>query len=53
MTKEKAAYCQIAVGPGGRQCACCAPVPKILKRMEHKKARRTEKQDIRKEMECD
>jgi hypothetical protein len=50
MRIEKAAYSLECVGPGGRGCPCCAPVPKDLKRWEHRKARRTERQHIEREM---
>lgn len=43
MTPETAEYKCIHIGPGGRKCACCAPVPKLLKRYEHRKARRNER----------
>lgn len=50
MTKEKAEYSCVAIGPGGRNCSCCAQVPKLLKRYEHRKARRSEKKQIEFEM---
>ena len=52
MRIEKAAYSQICTGPGGRYCSCCAPIPKVLKRLEHRKARHNEKQQIKRELEC-
>lgn len=46
MTPEKAEYSGICIGPGGRKCACCAPVSKYLKQLEHRKARRNKKRYI-------
>lgn len=46
MIQSTAEYKCIAIGPGGRKCACCAPVPKLLKRYEHRKARRNEQRMI-------
>lgn len=51
MRTEKAAYAQICIGPGGRHCNCCAPIPKLLKRWEHRKARHNEKRQIK--LECE
>lgn len=51
MRIEKAAYAQVCVGPGGRYCNCCAPVPKVLKKLEHRKARRNERKEI--QFECE
>jgi hypothetical protein len=53
MTPETAEYKCIGIGPGGRKCSCCAPVLKILKRMEHRKARRGERKMIEKELETE
>lgn len=53
MRKEKAAYSLICTAPGGRYCVCCAPIPKVLKKLEHRKARRTKQKEINKELEMD
>lgn len=46
MKLETAEYKCVAVGVGGRYCSCCAPIAKVLKRLEHRKARRNEKKMI-------
>lgn len=51
MRVEQAQYSKVCIGPGGRYCACCAPIPKDLKRLEHRKARHNERKFIAKEME--
>lgn len=51
MTPEKAEYHCVGIGPGGRKCACCAPVPVQLKKLEHRKARRNEKKMIERELD--
>jgi hypothetical protein len=50
MRLEKAAYALVCVGPGGRGCPCCAPIPRDLKRQEHRRARRIEQKQIEKEL---
>lgn len=50
MTDEKAEYSCVGIGPGGRYCSCCAPIPKLLKKWEHRKARRNEKKYIDREL---
>lgn len=47
---EKAEYSKVCIGPGGRYCVCCAPVPKVLKRLERRKARHNERKQV--EFEC-
>lgn len=51
MTPSTAEYKCIAIGPGGRKCVCCAPISKLLKRYEHRKARHNEKKMIAKNIE--
>lgn len=51
MKQETAEYKCIGIGPGGRKCACCAPIARILKKYEHRKARRNEKRMIAEQQE--
>jgi hypothetical protein len=51
MKTETAEYKCVSIGPGGRYCSCCAPIAKVLKRLEHRKARRGEKKYIEREMD--
>lgn len=51
MKLETAEYKCVGIGPGGRYCYCCAPPSKLLKRLEHRKARRNEKKHVQREME--
>lgn len=51
MTPSTAEYKCIGIGPGGRKCSCCAPVSRLLKRWEHRKARLNERKMIEQEME--
>jgi len=51
MKTETAEYKCVRIGPGGRYCSCCAPIAKVLKRLEHRKARRGEKKYIEREMD--
>lgn len=53
MTREKAEYAKVHIGPGGRYCACCAPPSLILKRLEHRAARRGERKHIEDEFKAD
>lgn len=53
MTREKVAYSCITIGPGGRKCHCCAPPSRVLKRMEHRAARRQEHRVIRAELRAE
>jgi len=46
MTPETAEYKCIGIGPGGRKCVCCAPIARVLKKYEHRKARHNEKRMI-------
>ena len=46
MKASTAEYKCVAIGPGGRHCSCCAPVSKVLKRLEHRKVRRNEKKYV-------
>lgn len=50
MRIEKASYALVCIGPGGRYCNCCAPLPSLLKRYEHRKARRIEQKQIETEL---
>lgn len=50
MRVEKAEYSRILVGCGGRHCSCCAHIPKVQKLLEHRKARHTERNQIK--FEC-
>lgn len=50
MRLEKACYCNQCIGPGGRDCACCAPPPRELKRLERRKARRGERAMVVREL---
>lgn len=51
MKAETAEYKCVGIGLGGRYCSCCAPIAKVLKRYEHRKARRNEKKYIEREMD--
>lgn len=50
MKASTAEYKCIGIGPGGRYCVCCAPIAKVLKRYEHRKARHNEKKYIEKNL---
>lgn len=49
----KSDYQSVAIGPGGRWCACCAEIPQVQKKLEHRKARRLGKRRLKQEVESE